>query len=387
MRLLLFILFITSYPAFTEEVRIGIFAKHSITELQVQVADNTRIFYQGKDKTLSQGNWNIKLQNEKLLFSHPTEKIQGDHILLRSNQEFTIKAISNKNQISRSYKGNLELYAKDKRILLVLTLPLEEYVSSSTYSELGELLLDKSISEQAKNALIASQEIVIRTYIANERQRHKNESYDFCDLTHCIHFAGNVNKPSLYPEIILSGKEPVRGYFHSTCGGKLSGPEVFWSKHEISSHYRRGNDGENTNCKDSPHSNWETVFSNSELEEILAVHNLTSIQTKIKEGRVTSLQYTLASQEEKTVSISTFSTKAGKLLGWNKIKSNYFTIIKTGNHYRFQGKGLGHGIGLCQWGAKSLAANGKSHSEILEFYFPKTELKKTGISPKESMTK
>ena len=91
MRLLLFILFITSYPAFTEEVRIGIFAKHSITELQVQVADNTRIFYQGKDKTLSQGNWNIKLQNEKLLFSHPTEKIQGDHILLRSNQEFTIK--------------------------------------------------------------------------------------------------------------------------------------------------------------------------------------------------------------------------------------------------------------------------------------------------------
>ena len=114
MRLLLFILFITSYPAFTEEVRIGIFAKHSITELQVQVADNTRIFYQGKDKTLSQGNWNIKLQNEKLLFSHPTEKIQGDHILLRSNQEFTIKAISNKNQISRSYKGNLELYAKDE---------------------------------------------------------------------------------------------------------------------------------------------------------------------------------------------------------------------------------------------------------------------------------
>lgn len=387
MRLLLFILFAINCSVFAEEVRIGIFAKHSITQLQVQVADNTRIFFQGKDKTITQGNWNIKLQNDKVLFSHPTEKIQGDHILLRSNQEFTIKAISNNIQLSRPYKGNLELYAKSKRILLVLTLPLEEYVSSSTYSELGELLLDKSISEQAKNALIASQEIVIRTYIVNERQRHKNESYDFCDLTHCIHFAGNVNKPSLYPEIILSGKEPVRGYFHSTCGGKLSGPEVFWSKHEISSHYRRGNDGEDANCKDSPHSNWETILSNSELEEILAVHNLTSIQTKTKEGRVTSLQYTFGSQEEKTVSISTFSTKAGKLLGWNKIKSNNFTLTKTGNHYRFQGKGLGHGIGLCQWGAKSLAANGKSHSEILEFYFPKTELKKTRISPKESMTK
>jgi stage II sporulation protein D len=42
----------------------------------------------------------------------------------------------------------------------------------------------------------------------------------------------------------------------------------------------------------------------------------------------------------------------------------------------FRGSGAGHGVGMCQWGAKGLAEKGHSTKEILEYYFPGTDLKK-----------
>lgn len=42
----------------------------------------------------------------------------------------------------------------------------------------------------------------------------------------------------------------------------------------------------------------------------------------------------------------------------------------------FEGKGWGHGVGMSQWGAKTLAEKGKSYIEILQFYFPETKLER-----------
>jgi stage II sporulation protein D len=38
------------------------------------------------------------------------------------------------------------------------------------------------------------------------------------------------------------------------------------------------------------------------------------------------------------------------------------------------GFGHGHGVGFCQWGARSAAARGMSASDIVQFYFPGTDL-------------
>jgi stage II sporulation protein D len=43
----------------------------------------------------------------------------------------------------------------------------------------------------------------------------------------------------------------------------------------------------------------------------------------------------------------------------------------------FDGNGLGHGVGMCQWGAQGMALAGHGVSEILAFYFPGTAL--TGL--------
>ena len=60
-----------------------------------------------------------------------------------------------------------------------------------------------------------------------------------------------------------------------------------------------------------------------------------------------------------------------------KIKSIACNILKTGGKYRFSaGRGFGHGVGMCQYGAEGLAREGKTAEQILEFYYPDSKTKR-----------
>ena len=54
-----------------------------------------------------------------------------------------------------------------------------------------------------------------------------------------------------------------------------------------------------------------------------------------------------------------------------------FQIRQVGDYIEFyDGKGFGHGVGLCQWGAKGMAEQGKPYRKILSFYYPHTKLER-----------
>ena len=52
------------------------------------------------------------------------------------------------------------------------------------------------------------------------------------------------------------------------------------------------------------------------------------------------------------------------------------TGVARGTTFVFQGKGWGHGVGMCQWGAKAMAENGWSAEKIVKYYYPGTQLQK-----------
>jgi stage II sporulation protein D len=54
------------------------------------------------------------------------------------------------------------------------------------------------------------------------------------------------------------------------------------------------------------------------------------------------------------------------------IKSLCFTIKKVGRTFEFSGRGYGHHLGLCQWGAKQLIDQNWSYKQVLGFYYPNT---------------
>lgn len=51
-------------------------------------------------------------------------------------------------------------------------------------------------------------------------------------------------------------------------------------------------------------------------------------------------------------------------------KSPRMSIQRTKRGYRIIGRGHGHGAGMCQWGARGQAAEGRSARQILEHYYP-----------------
>jgi stage II sporulation protein D len=58
--------------------------------------------------------------------------------------------------------------------------------------------------------------------------------------------------------------------------------------------------------------------------------------------------------------------------GWSTVPSNDFVATRHGDQVLLEGTGLGHGIGLCETGAKSMAKDGATFREILNHYYPNT---------------
>lgn len=63
------------------------------------------------------------------------------------------------------------------------------------------------------------------------------------------------------------------------------------------------------------------------------------------------------------------------------LRSNDFTLRITRSGGRIEqveaeGRGYGHGVGMCQWGAIGRARAGQPYSEILLSYYPGAELRK-----------
>jgi hypothetical protein len=67
---------------------------------------------------------------------------------------------------------------------------------------------------------------------------------------------------------------------------------------------------------------------------------------------------------------SDFRSVVGRTLGWQHLKSTAFELSHGGDRYRFDGRGYGHGVGMCVMGSVRLAASGQTAPQILARYFP-----------------
>lgn len=64
-------------------------------------------------------------------------------------------------------------------------------------------------------------------------------------------------------------------------------------------------------------------------------------------------------------------------LGSEKVRSMLLSDVRVeGGQLVLTGKGFGHGVGMCQWGARLMAEQGKSPEDIIRFYFQDIEIQK-----------
>jgi stage II sporulation protein D len=90
-------------------------------------------------------------------------------------------------------------------------------------------------------------------------------------------------------------------------------------------------------------------------------------------GRVKKIAFRAAGRDY-VLSGDTFYLRWGRTRGWNRLKSTKFDVSVHDDTLTFAGRGLGHGVGLCQWGACGRARAGFGYKEILAHYFPGAEV-------------
>jgi len=274
---------------------------------------------------------------------------------------------------NKPYRGLAELTAADKGILVVNQLPLEEYLVG---------LINCEISSAWPIEAVKAQAIIARTYALNRKAARITSPYHLessvVDQVYegCLIEDSRARRAVLETEgeVLTYGGAIIQAYYHSSCGGRTEASENIWG---ASLPYLKGVDCQY--CLTSPTATaWEFKLTLQEIEERLrsAGHKVSGLYD-IKPGAVNS--------RGRLKQVALLAAKGGgaisgeqfrKAVGYGAIKSTRFTLKNLKNEISFSGSGNGHGVGLCQWGAKQRALDGFGCGEILTYYYPGTELKK-----------
>jgi stage II sporulation protein D len=246
-------------------------------------------------------------------------------------------------------------------------LPLETYIKSVVAAE-----IPKSWPLEAQKA----QAVAARTYALYKRQENAGNHFDVAMDVSDQAYGGAEAESDIAEQavkgtagmVLVFNNKLALAYFHSNSWDKTENAvDVF---HGTDVPYLRS-----VTCRfarKSPYYTWQLNMSLAEIESALARGGVFS--GKIRDispssftptGRVKQLRIA-GGQKTELVEATAFR----RALGGTKFKSTKFTIRKFGQTYSFIGNGYGHGVGLCQWGAKGMAENKSSFKEILAHYYP-----------------
>ncbi len=329
-------------------VRIGVLGLFHPRHLTLAPADgNALVLGTGSDSIVLETSSGARLAavdllGSKILVVHGNHNIQTSMLLASSRAGapscFTLTIPG---KIARRYCGTLEVKPSGSELIAVVSMDLETAVASVTAAE-----ADLGTPLEALKA----QAIAARSYLVSARGRHTD--FDFCDTTHCQFLREPPSLASPFTRAALETRGQVLAYksqpfaamYTRSCNGHTRTP----SQTGLPSGAYPYFSVECKHCISHP-SHWTSRIS---------IHDASSLTSSDEASRLALV----------------------RRIGWAAAPSNDFTAVKQGDHILLRGTGEGHGIGLCQAGAKSMAAEGSTARQILEHYFPNAQVVELPIS-------
>ena len=249
-------------------------------------------------------------------------------------EDFTLSV---PDRIVRNFRGKLEIGHDRGELVPVVAMDLETAAASAVAAE--------SPPDAPLEALKA-QAIVTRSYYL--AASHLHLLFDFCDTTHCqfLREAPAAQSPASLAAreteglVLLYRGAMVPALFSASCGGRtrtLRGVGLSPASYPFYS----------VRCVACLRGarRWSAPLSLKDAALILAHPG--SEQARLEVDRK---------------------------LGWGAIPGDNSTLEVTGSTVVLTGRGAGHGVGLCQLGAATLAGEGWTFSRILSYYLPGTSL-------------
>jgi len=275
--------------------------------------------------------------------------------------EETVCTLSVPGRIQRDFSGRVEVVVRQGQVLPRVTVQEEVAVQQILRSEMA--------GAQELEALKA-QAILVRSYLRTATRRHQNDGYGFCDSTHCQFFTDFKTADDRFRQAAIATRglvltflgRPFQPLYTAACGGQTLARFA-------DTNQKLGEDYPYRSvscsfCVRHPLFEWETTIATQELLRAL------------KEESARDSSETMASLAEPGEAGELGALKqstrirVGRVLGWNVIRSNRYSIELQSDSVKIRGHGSGHNFGFCQAGAIELSKQGKSMSEILSFYFP-----------------
>ncbi len=274
---------------------------------------------------------------------------------------------------NKSYRDALMFYSEPGGKLLVINeISLEDYLK-------GVLPLEASASWPME--ALKAQAIASRTYALFKAIEKKNEKFAMSkDVLSQVYGGKSSEAPQTNQaveetrgQVLTYGGKLFPAYFHSTCGGKTTHAEYVW---DVEPH--KSLRGVDCNfCWSSKHYRWRLEYSRAEILKRLKLKG-------VKMGTIRDIQIGEMDASGRARSfivihdegqIKFHSNDFRIWMDPGKFKSTLVTSIsKTGDGFIFEGKGWGHGVGMCQFGMKQLAKLGYTYRQIAEYYYPESKI-------------
>lgn len=277
---------------------------------------------------------------------------------------------------TRRYAGQITVAQADDGILIVNTIDLEQYVGSVLAAEISPSWPYESIKAQA---------IAARTF-AMHASRAGTHAYDVGDDTSSQVYNGMDNIDQRLTAAaqatagisLLSGTSPAEVFYSATCGGHTASAAELTGA--VVPPYLRGIADTDASgrayCAKAPLFNWQNTVSAASMASIfdLATSDLTGVDVTATwpDGRARFIAAHRHGGADITIGGRAFYGKAAVVLGYKVIPSLLLQIGLSPGGYQITGHGLGHGVGMCQWGARGRADAGMNAQAILSSYFPGT---------------
>jgi stage II sporulation protein D len=264
---------------------------------------------------------------------------------------------------------------------------MEDYLKGVVPCEIGQV--NKSLIEAAK-----AQAIAARTYAHAHLNAHDELGFDvYATIRDQVYGGMNAEDVLINTAIKKTGgmvlvykNRPIDAKYHSTCGGRTADFNDAWpgSPPDYLQSVECGY------CSASPHYRWEKRTTNadffSSLRQRLARAGVAIADTEL----IQSFKFLKNNRSRRVVGIE-IQTNAGEyavdayitrtIFGTPEdpgslLRSNCFSLKAQGDTVIIEGRGYGHGVGMCQFGAMGMAMKGKSYRDILLHYYRGVKIKR-----------
>ncbi len=269
----------------------------------------------------------------------------------------------------KSYAGSFFVAIKDDKQYLINLVGLEDYVCSVLKTESWPgwpLEVNKVFAIACRSYAMA---MIMRANKSDVPYHVKNSN------THQTYSGVHDNKvlkaavEQTIGVFLAYDDKPIIAMFDCCCGGVIPSRIAdfdFKKAPYLSRDYPC------TFCKQCKIYNWSKEFDIKNVERIF--NDLFPYDVRLRELKVSKFDKAGLVEEVLLRCGRKTETISGKKLYslFPEVKSYCFMIRRRGSIFTISGRGYGHHIGLCQWGAREMVKDGWDYQSILQFYYPGT---------------